>query len=238
MGTTRWDRPDDFDDVLLLAAADDAHRRVIRERLALARGRKQPGSYPRFKIVTASSGPEALRRAGRATIAAVNLALPEGPGLETIRELRETRSQLAILAYATEPTASDAMAAIMAGADFLHDCEDETAAALARAVDRALDRRKLTHSLEEHEAEVEKARGRLAEMSGEVGAVVTGLWPVRSLEDVLPFREAARRYLLAARGYFAHDPRGLANALGVSYFSLRRLLARYDVPFPSARTRR
>jgi DNA-binding NarL/FixJ family response regulator len=238
MSSTRWDRPDEFDDVLLLSAADDARRRTIRDRLALARGERRPGVYPRFKIITASSGPESLRRARRATVAAVNLALPEGPGLETIRELRETLSQLAILAYAVNPTASDAMAAIMAGADFVHDCRDDSAAALAQAVERAVDRRKLTHSLEEHEAEVEKARGRLAQMSGEMGGMVTGLWPVRSLEDVLPFREAARRYLLAARGHFAGDPRGLANALGVSYFSLRRLLARYDVPFPSARTRR
>jgi hypothetical protein len=32
--------------------------------------------------------------------------------------------------------------------------------------------------------------------------------------------------------------RGLAKALGVSYFSLRRLLARYDVAFPAARSRK
>ncbi len=31
---------------------------------------------------------------------------------------------------------------------------------------------------------------------------------------------------------------GLAKALGVSYFSLRRLLAPYDVALPAARSRR
>jgi hypothetical protein len=55
---------------------------------------------------------------------------------------------------------------------------------------------------------------------------------------VLPFREAARRYLLTATQLFERDPRGLAKALGVSYFSLRRLLARYDVAFPAVRSRK
>jgi CheY-like chemotaxis protein len=238
MGSRRSERPGDFDNVLLVAAADDAHRSTLVARLAPVRGRGRPGSYPRFKLVTAGSGPEALLRARRSTVAAVNLSLPKGPGLDVIRALRDSSEELAILAYATEPTASDAMAAIMAGADYFHDGEDDSAEALAHAVDRALERRKLTQSLEQHEAEVEKARDRLAQMSGEVGGMVTGLWPVRSAEEVLPFREAARRYLLAAKGFFAHDPRGLANALGVSYFALRRLLARYEVPFPSARSRR
>ncbi|HEX9240846.1 MAG TPA: response regulator [Anaeromyxobacter sp.] len=238
MGSRRWDRPGDCDEVLLLAAPDDAHRRRIRERLALVRGGRRPGSYPRFKLVLASSGAEALRRARRATVAAVDLALPGGPGLDAIRELREALPALAILAYASRPTASDAMAAIMAGADFFQDGEDDSGEALALAVDRALERRRLTHSLEEHEAEMERARAGLAQLSGELGGMATGLWPLRAPEDVLPFREAARRYLLAARAHFARDPRGLAAALGVSYFSLRRLLTRYEVPLPAARARR
>ncbi len=241
MRAIRWDHPDAFDDVLLLAAADDAHRRVIRERLAHVRGRQRTaelGSYPRFRILTASSGPESLRRASGATIAAVDLALPKGPGLETIREMRESHPRLAILAYATAAGASDAMAAVMAGADFFSDCQDESSAALARVVELAVDRRRLTHTIEKNEAEVEEARGRLAQLSGELVGTVPGLWPLHSREDVLPFREAARRYLLTATGFFARDPRGLAKALGVSYFSLRRLLARYDVAFPAARSRK
>ncbi len=244
MRATRWDHPDAFDDVLLLAAADGAHRRTLKERLAHVRGHLRPptfGSYPRFRILTASSGPECLRRASGATVAAVDLALPKGPGLETIRELRESHSRLAILAYATAAGASDAMASVMAGADFFHDCQDESCASLARVVEVAIDRRRLTHTIEKNEAEVEEARGRLAQLSGELVGMVPGLWPLRSREDVLPFREAARRYLLAATQFFdrdPRDPRGLAKALGVSYFSLRRLLARYDVAFPAARPRR
>jgi hypothetical protein len=82
------------------------------------------------------------------------------------------------------------------------------------------------------------ARGRLAQLSGDLVQAVPGFRPLNAREDVLPFREAARRYLLAAAKLFAGDPRGLARALGVSYFALRRLLTRYDVPFPSVRPRR
>jgi hypothetical protein len=78
----------------------------------------------------------------------------------------------------------------------------------------------------------------LAELSGERTEAVPGLWPLRGREDILPFREAARRYLVAATRLHERDPRGLAQALGVSYFALRRLLARYDVPFPAVRPRK
>ncbi len=229
------------DDVLLLAAADDAHRRLLQDRLAQVRGRLRAaelGSYPRFRLVTASSGPEALRRAAGAAIAMVNLELPRGPGLEIIRQLRESHARLAILAYATAAGASDAMATVMAGADFFFDCHDQSSAALAHAVELAVDRRRLTGTIEESEADVEQARSRLAQLAGELVGTMPGLWPLHSAEDVLPFREAARRYLLTVTRFFDRDPRGLAKALGVSYFSLRRLLARYDVPFPAARPRK
>lgn len=239
MSATRWDRPNAFDDVLLLAAADGPHRRRLRAGFSQLRGRGRSaelGSYPRFKILTASSGPETLRQASTATIAAVDLALPKGPGLEAIRRMRESHSRLAILAFARAAGASDAMAAVMAGADFFYDCKDESSAALARIVELAVDRRRLTHTIERNEAEVEDARGKLAQLAGEL--VVPGLWPIHSREDVLPFREAARRYLVTATRFFARDPGGLAKALGVSYFALRRLLSRYDVPFPSVRPRK
>lgn len=242
MVATRREPAPQRDDVLVLAAEDDAHRRMIRERLAQAQRRQrgaEPGSsYPGFTIVTASSGPEALRRAAGAAVAMVNLELPRGPGLETIRQLRERHARLAILAYATAAGASDAMAAVMAGADFFFDCRDQSSAAVAHAVELAVDRRRLTHTIEESEADVDAARGRLAQLAGELVGAMPGLWPLHSAEDVLPFREAARRYLLTATRFFDRDPRGLAKALGVSYFALRRLLARYDVPFPAVRTRK
>lgn len=240
MVATRRKPPATPDDVLLLAAADDAHRRLILDRLAQVPGRRaaELGAYPRFRIVTASSGPEALRRAAGAAIAMVDLELPRGPGLEIVRQLRESHAGLAILAYGTAAGASDAMATVMAGADFFFDCRDESTAALARAVELAVDRRRLTGTIEESEADVEEARTRLAQLAGELVGTMPGLWPLHSAEDVLPFREAARRYLLTVTRFFDRDPRGLAKALGVSYFSLRRLLARYDVPFPAARPRK
>ena len=241
MRAFRWDDPDAFDEVLLLAAAEGEHRRLVRDRLALVRGRTRAselGSYPRFKLVTAARSSEVQRRAVGVTVAAVDLALSGGAGLETVRELREAHANLAILAYATAAGASDAVAAVMAGADMFYDCKDESSAALAHAVELAIDRRRLTHSIERNEEELEAARASLSRLSGDLVGAVPGLWPLRAREDVLPFREAARRYLLNATRFYAGDARGLAAALGVSYFALRRLLARYDVAFPSARARR
>jgi DNA-binding NarL/FixJ family response regulator len=242
MGRRRWDHPDEFDDVVLLAMADGAARRSLRERIARVDGRERAralGSYPRYRIVLAGSGGEARRRAGPSvTVAAIDLAIPGAPGLETIRELRSARPTLPILAFGASTDASDAIAAVMSGADFFHECGADSHAGIDRALELAIDRRRLTHEIERTEAAMQDARGRLAQLSGELVQAVPGFRPLDSREDVLPFREAARRYLLAAAKLFAGDARGLARALGVSYFALRRLLARYEVPFPAARRRR
>jgi DNA-binding NarL/FixJ family response regulator len=234
------DRTDAVDEVLLLCAANDPHRRALSERLEAVpgRARAERGAYPRFRVVAASSGAESLRRAPDATVAMVSLALARGAGLETVRRVREAHAHVPILAYASVAGPSDAIAAVMAGADFFHECKDESSAGLARALDVAIGRRRLTHDIERNEADAERARGRLAELSGELAGTAPGLWPLHAREDILPFREAARRYLLAAVRFHERDPRGLAKALGVSYFALRRLLARYDVPFPAVRPRR
>ena len=93
-------------------------------------------------------------------------------------------------------------------------------------------------ALDRTEGELEKARGRLAQLSAELVGGVPGFRPLQTRDQVVPFRDAARRYLVEATQFFGGDPRGLARSLGVSYFALRRLLARYDVPFPAARARR
>jgi hypothetical protein len=102
-------------------------------------------------------------------------------------------------------------------------------------VDRAA---RLHRELERTETEMERARGRLAQLSDELARAVPGFRSLQSRDEVVPFRDAARRYLLAATQLYTGEPRSLARALGVSYFALRRLLARYDVPFPAARPRR
>src|SRR5512142_693354 len=103
MPNPRWDRPDEFDDVLLLADDDEAHRREIRDHLAAVPGRQRAdvvGRYPRFKIVVAGDGDEALRRAtAQITVAAIDLVMPRHAGLEVIQELRARRTDLSILAY-------------------------------------------------------------------------------------------------------------------------------------------
>jgi DNA-binding NarL/FixJ family response regulator len=238
MARARGERSDSTRPLLLLAAAPGAFRRALAERLARAsEGRGAAGGRrTRFRIAAASSGPEALRRGAEAEAAVVDLALPEGPGLDVIRELRERNPRLAILAYATSPHESDHLAAVMAGADLFHEGGREPAA-IERALEVAVDRRRLTWTIERNEGEVEAARDRLARLTGELAATVPASPQLRSPEDVIPFREAARRYLLAAVRLFDRDPRGLASALGVSYFALRRLLARYDVPFPTVRSR-
>ncbi len=241
MGRSRWDHPDEFDQTVLLAIADGPRRHALHDRIRCVTGRvraRKLGRYPRYQVVLAASGAEALRRARTADLAAVDLALTGGPGLDTIRELREARPALAILAFGSSTDASDAIASLMSGADFFHEFADGSAVGIVRALELALDRRRLRHEIERSEAEVEEARGKLAQLTGELVNAVPGFRPLRAREDVLPFREAARRYLLASTQLFTADPRGLARALGVSYFALRRLLARYDVPFPAARPRR
>jgi ActR/RegA family two-component response regulator len=226
---------------VLLATADGPRRRALADRIGRVVGRERArtlGLYPRFRVVLAGTGAEARRRSRSATLAAVDLALLGGPGLETIQALREARPALAILAFGGSANASDSIAAVMSGADYFHELAGDSAAGIEQALELALDRRRLTHEIERTEAEMEEARGRLAQLSGALVRAVPGFAALQSREDVLPFREAARRYLLAAAQLFTGDPRGLSRALGVSYFALRRLLARYDVPFPAARPRR
>jgi DNA-binding NarL/FixJ family response regulator len=244
MARSRWDHPGENDVTVLLAFPAGAQRRAIKDLLAHVPGRDRArtlGRYPRFKLVLAGTGPEAQRRSAAARAAAVDLSIPGGPGLEVIRALRAAHPSLAILAVGSTGDASDAVAAVMSGADFFHELAGEGAAAapgVEQALELALDRRRLTHEIERTEAEMHAARGKLAQLSGELVRAVPGFQPLQTREDVLPFREAARRYLLAATQLFGGDPRGLARALGVSYFALRRLLARYEVPFPTVRPRR
>ncbi len=241
MGRIRWDHPDEFDHVLLLATAEGPRRRSLCERIARVSGLDRArllGRYPRYRVVLAGNGPDARRRAGPAvTVAAVDLEIPGGPGLDTIRDLRSARPALAILAFGSSTDTSDAIASVMAGADFFQECGERSLPGFDRALELAIDRRRLTHELERTEAQMTEARGRLAQLSGDLVQTVPGFRTLHAKDDVLPFREAARRYLLSAAKLFEGEPRGLAQALGLSYFALRRLLTRYDVPFPAARRR-
>ena len=239
MARSRWEQPEAFDHLLVLGAPDARLRADLLDRLSRVPGGDHEGSargrHPRFKVLVAATAAVVRRRCGPAvSIAAVDLAMRGG--LELVRSLREARPELPILAYAAGAPASDAIAAVMAGADFFHDCRDGRCPGVERALERALDRRRLIALIERSEAQVEEARGRLAQLSGDLVGSVPGFRPLHARGDVLPFREAARRYLLAAAQLFEGDPRGLAKALGVSYFALRRLFARYEVPYPRARS--
>ncbi|HUL58485.1 MAG TPA: response regulator [Anaeromyxobacteraceae bacterium] len=240
MAKVRWERPDEFDHVLLLADDDDAHREAIREHLARVPGRQRAdvlGRYPRFKIVTAADGAEALRRASaQVTAAAIDLVMPRRNGLEVIQELRARRQDLALLAFTAAAPASEAVAAVMAGADFFYEWRSEEGYhGLERALELAIDRRRLARLIEKNEAEVEAARGRLAQLSGDLARSLPGFRPPHTRQDVVPFSDAAKRYLTAAARLYEGDARALADSLGLSYFALRRLLAKYGVPFPRSR---
>lgn len=242
MAQRQWDRPRVFDHRVVLAFEDDRLAAAVGERLARAPGRRETegeGSHPRFKVLAIHGMDEVRRRTTRAvTAVAVDLSMRAGTGLDVVRALRDSRPDLAILAFARGAPTSDAIAAVMAGADFFHDCADDGCAGFERALELAIDRRRLTLLIERNEEQMEAARGKLAQLSGDLVRAVPGFRPLHSREDVLPFREAARRYLLASAQLFAGDARGLAKALGVSYFALRRLLARYAVPFPATRSRK
>lgn len=243
MPRERWDHPKEFDHVLLLGGADAKLLRELRERLARLPGRpgavELRGRYPRFKVIAVRGAAELRRRAtALVSVVALDLSLPGGSGLELVRLLRQDRPDLALLAFARGAPTSDAIAAVMAGADFFHDCAPDGCEGFERALELAIDRRRLSRLIERNQEESEAARVKLAQLSGDLVRAVPGFRPLHAPEDVLPFREAARRYLLAAVQLFEGNARGLAKALGVSYFALRRLLARYEVPFPASRSRR
>ncbi len=188
--------------------------------------------YPRFRVIAAADGEEALRKVkAEVSVVAIDLVMPRRSGIEVIQELRARRSDIAILAFTAGAPPSEAVAAIMAGADHFYEFKDVRG--FEHALDLAMDRRRLTRLIEENQAQVEEARRRLAKLSGTVGSSLPGLRPPQTLDAVIPFREAARHYLAAAARFFEGDPGGLAKRLGVSYFALRRLLRRFDVPCPS-----
>jgi CheY-like chemotaxis protein len=237
----RWDHPELCDHVLLLADDDPVHQGILVDRLGRVPGRPRPGiagAFPRFRLIVAGDGVEAVRRAGpQVTALAVDLLLPRRNGLEVVQELRLRRPDLAILVFTDGAPAGEAVASVLAGADFFHECRDGDVAAFERALELAIDRRRLARFIARNEAEVEAAREKLSHLSGELARSLPGFRPPQAPGDVLPFREAARRYLQAAVRLGGDDVQGLARRLGVSYFALRRLLARYDVRSPS-RSRR
>lgn len=233
---TQRDRTGRPDQTVLLLVKDRAHREILR-RLGTSPGRAAgaAGRGDRFRLVVTGSGRQALRLAGdRFTAAVVDLSVQRPSGLAVVEALRARAPRLAILAFRRSAPGSEASTAILAGADFFHSCREEPdLAAFERALELAIDRRCLTRVVERSELELRAARDRLAQLSAELFRSVPGLRPPIAREDLLPFTEAARQYLSAAARLFDGDSRGLARSLGVSYFALRRLLARYQVPLPS-----
>lgn len=236
----RWERPEEFDHSLVIACAETSHAEALRDHLARLPGRQRVhlvGTHPRYRIVLADGTGDLSAKVGpTVTAAAIDLAMPRVDGLELIQDLRRRRPDLALLAFTGGGPASQAIAAAMAGADFVHATQPEgDEPAFERALELAIDRRRLTRIVEQSEAAAADARIRLAQLSGELARSLPGFRPPQTPDDVLPFQEAARRYLLASARLFEGDSRGLAARLGVSYFALRRLFARYDIPLPSQR---
>src|SRR5512132_2178827 len=186
MARSRSDRPDAFDQVLLLGAGDARLRAEIEERLARVPGQDRRGRHPRFKVIAAASASMVRRKcAANVSAVALDLAIRGASALDLIRELREARPELPILACARGAPASEAIAAVMAGADFFHDCSEPGCAGVERAMQRAMDRRRLLALIERSESQMEDARGKLAQMSGELVRAVPGFRPLHSRGDVL-----------------------------------------------------
>lgn len=235
----RGERPDASDPVLLVGTGHAGLRADLVARLARGPGhdRGAPGRRPGSKVLAASSVAVVRSRCGPA-VSALVVDLGMRGALDLVRALRDARPELPILAVASGAPASDAIAAVMAGADFFHACREGRCPGVERALEHALERRRLIAVIDRSESQLEEARGKLAQLSGDLVGAIPGFRPLQARGDVLPFREAARRYLLAAGQLFEGEPRGLAKALGVSYFALRRLLARYEVPYPGPRSRK
>jgi CheY-like chemotaxis protein len=234
MAGEAWDRPEECDHVLLIADDDPVHLTALCQQLSRSPGRARAsvlGRYPRFRLIPVDDGEQALAKASaEVSVAALDLIMPRRNGIEVIQELRSRRPDLAILAFTGGAPPSEAVAAVMAGADHFHEYNDIES--FEHAIDLAIDRRRLTRLIEQNEAEVEQARRRLAHLSGNLGTSLPGLRPPQTPEAVIPIDEAVHRYLAASARIFDGDPQGLAKRLGISYFALRRLLSRHGVPFP------
>lgn len=238
MPQKKWERPEEYDHVVVVVDDDAGHLELICDSLRMVEGRDRAvtlGRYPRFKVVPCKDGNAALKRVnGQVSALAVDLVLPGRSGIEIIHDLRESKPELAILAYTASAPPSEAVAALAAGADHFHEYKDKDLGSFAHALDLALDRRRLARAIAMHTAEVEEARARLAET---FRPALPGLRPPATRESVVPFQEAAHRYLEVAARLFENDPQGLAARLGVSYFALRRLLRRYGVSVPRSRAK-
>jgi DNA-binding NarL/FixJ family response regulator len=235
-----WDRPEEYDHLVVVANDEPPQRDAIRARLEAVPGRARAaalGRYPRFRLVLAGDGEEALRLVTpEVTVLAVDLVVPRRNGLDVIQDVRKRRPDLAILAFTAGAPPSEAIAAMMAGADHFLDYEGPDG--VEPALELAIDRRRLSRFIERTEVELEQARSRLFQLGGALPPGLPGFRPPVTTEAVVPFNEAARLYLLSCAMLFTGDPRGLAQRLGISYFALRRLLKRYNVPFPGrSRTR-
>lgn len=239
----RWEHPDECDVALVIASADSRRAEALRAHLSKTPGRYRAhtlGSYPRFRIALAEGAADlAAKITPSVTAAAIDLTLPRVSPLEQIQALRRSRPDLALLAFTGSGPASQAIAAVLAGADFVHESLPEgDHQSFERALELAIDRRRLTRVVEQSEAAAADARTRLTQLSSELTRSLPGFRPPQAPDDVLPFHEAARRYLLASARLFEGDLKGLASRLGVSYFSLRRLFARFDIPLPSPRAKK
>jgi CheY-like chemotaxis protein len=235
-----WDRPEEYDHLVVVATDEATQREAIRGRLEAVPGRARAaalGTYPRFRVVLAGDGEEALRLVTpEVTALAVDLVVPQRNGLDVIQEVRQRRPELAILAFTAGAPPSEAVAAMMAGADHFVDYDGPET--METALELAIDRRLLSRFIERTEGELEQARSRLFQLGGALPPGLPGFGRPLTASAVMPFNEAAKRYLLACVKLFQGDPRGLAQRLGISYFALRRLLKRYEVPFPGrSRTR-
>lgn len=223
----------DYEHLVVVADADRTRCDAVRaqlERVPAQEGRGRGAAARRYRIVTAHDCDEVLRVLAPDVSALVcDLETARSDGVEIIGRLRPARPDLAILCYTTAPRA-EAVAAMIAGAD--HCIEYDGSDAIVSALELALDRRWLSRLVERSAADLEEARRRLERLDPATSVFLPGLRPPLGANAVMPFHEAVRRYLAACARLFEGDSKGLADRLGMSYFALRRLLKRYEVPFP------
>ena len=131
MGRSRWDHPDEFDQTVLLAIADGPRRHALHDRIRCVTGRvraRKLGRYPRFQVVLAATAPRRSVARGPST-ARGGRPRPDAADRASTRSgscARRGRT-LAILAFGASTDASDAIAAVMSGADFFHEFADGSA---------------------------------------------------------------------------------------------------------------